>query len=100
MNLSSNLFNYFTLINLQKDRFAQKQKTHDYSKLIQGQEYVFEPLNDGLEAHMTGVGKGIKPLDYIILRCDCQLCRYQVEQIDYYAEPPNMWIALLKKVDI
>lgn len=98
MNLSSNLFNYFPLIIAPKDKLTQKKKTHDYSKFIAGQEYVFEPLNQGLEGQMTGIGKGIKPLDYIILQCGSQLCRYQVEEIDYYAEPPDMWMALLKKV--
>lgn len=99
MNLSSNLFNYFSLVNFPKDKSTQKNKTHDYSQLIPGKEYVFEPLNQGLEAQMTGIGKGIKPLDYMIVRCDAQLCRYQVVEIDYYADPSDMWMALLKKVD-
>lgn len=47
---------------------------------------------------MTGIGKGIKPGDYLILQRDSELCRYQVEEIDYYSDPPDMWMALLKKV--
>ena len=98
MSLSSNFFNYFPLVIIPKDKSTQTKKTHDYSQLIPGQEYVFEALNQGLTGQMTGIGKGIKPLDYIILRCDSQLCRYQVEEIDYYTDPPDMWIALLKQV--
>ncbi|WP_339381337.1 hypothetical protein [Brasilonema sp. UFV-L1] len=48
---------------------------------------------------MTGQGKGVKRGDYIILRDSSNACRYQVEDIDYYSEPPDMWIALLQKVD-
>ncbi|WP_246275585.1 hypothetical protein [Brasilonema bromeliae] len=48
---------------------------------------------------MTGQGTGIKRGDYIILCHSSRTCRYQVEDIDYYSEPPNMWIALLQEVD-
>ncbi|MEI2581633.1 hypothetical protein [Scytonema sp. PRP1] len=49
---------------------------------------------------MTGQGKGIKRGDYIILCNGSQSCRYQVEEIDYYSEPPDMWIALLNDVSL
>jgi len=98
MNLSFNLFNWLPLIVIPKNEPNQQQKTHDYSQCITGRDYVFESLNQGLAGQMTGVGKGIKPCDYIILRRGSELSRYQVEDIDYYADPPDMWMALLKKV--
>lgn len=98
MSLSFNFSNFFPLVSIPKVKSTQKSKTHDYSQFLQGQEYVFEPLDQGLEGQMTAIGKGIKPLDFIILRCDSQLCRYQVEEIDYYTDPPDMWIGLLKQV--
>lgn len=76
----------------------QKNKIHDYSQLVRGKDYVFEPLHGGLGGYMTAVGKGIKPCDYIILQHGCQNYRYKVEEIDYYSDPSDMWIALLKQV--
>ncbi|MBE9206608.1 hypothetical protein IQ244_08780 [Nostoc sp. LEGE 06077] len=98
MNLSFNFFNWLPLLVIPTNESQQKQKIHDYSQFITGRDYVFESINQGLEGHMTGVGKGIKPCDYIILRSESELSRYQVEEIDYYADPPEMWMALLKKV--
>lgn len=76
----------------------QKNKIHDYSQLVRGKDYVFEPLQGGMGGYMTSSGKGIKPGDYIILQYGCKHYRYQVEEIDYYADPSDMWIALLKQV--
>ncbi|MBU7582170.1 MAG: hypothetical protein KAF91_04545 [Nostoc sp. TH1S01] len=98
MSLSFNLFNWLPLLALSTNEPSQKHKTHDYSRFTTGRDYVFESLNQGLEGQMTGIGKGIKACDYIILRRGAELFRYQVEEIDYYADPPDMWMALLKKV--
>ncbi|KAF3886916.1 MULTISPECIES: hypothetical protein [Nostocales] len=78
----------------------QKNKTYDYTQYICGCDYVFEVAEGGTTGYMTGQGKGIKPGDYIILRDGSILCRYQVAEIDYYAEPPDMWMALLQKVTV
>jgi MioC protein len=73
----------------------RKPKTHDYRKLVAGQDYIFEPIEGGDQAYLTGQGKRVKRGDYLILSD-----RYQVEEIDYYANPPDMWIALLKRVTV
>lgn len=86
------------LTNLTFSQSQQKHKTHDYSQLISGKDYVFEVINEGIEGQMTGVGKGIKPLDYILLKHKSEIYQYQVEAIDYYSDPPDMWIALLKPI--
>ncbi|WP_257236967.1 hypothetical protein [Nostoc sp. 'Peltigera malacea cyanobiont' DB3992] len=49
---------------------------------------------------MTGVGKSVKACDRIILREGCESYQYQVEEIDYYSDPSDMWMALLKQVTI
>ncbi|MBW4612413.1 MAG: hypothetical protein KME21_03885 [Desmonostoc vinosum HA7617-LM4] len=77
---------------------STKNKIHDYSQFIWGSDYVFEPLNEGTEGYMTGIGKGVKPGHQIILRRGSELYKYQVEAIDYYCDPPDMWIGLLRKV--
>lgn len=73
----------------------QKQKIYDYRQLIEGQDYIFESIEGGDRAYITGQEKNIKRGDYLILS---DRFHYQVEEIDYYANPPDMWIALLKRV--
>ncbi|ARV58395.1 hypothetical protein BZZ01_06870 [Nostocales cyanobacterium HT-58-2] len=74
-------------------------QTYDYTQRISGRDYVFESVDNQEKGYMTGWGKDIKRGDYIILRNGSSAYRYQVEEIDYYCEPPDMWIALLQKVD-
>jgi hypothetical protein len=75
-----------------------KNKVHDYSQLVAGQDYILEILEEGMGAYMTATGKGVKPQDYIILQSGYQNYRYKVEAIDYYTDPSDMWMALLKQV--
>lgn len=75
-----------------------KHKTHDFTKCVPGIDYVFEVAENLTTAYMTARGKGVKPDDYIVLQINSEFCRYQVEQIDYYSNPPDMWMALIKKV--
>lgn len=82
---------------LNKTKHSQN-KTYDYTQYVGGRDYVFEPVDNQAKGYMTGQGKGIKCGDYIILYNGSKSCRYQVEEIDYYSDPPDMWIALLEKV--
>lgn len=75
-----------------------KHKTHDFTKCVAGVDYVFEVAENLTTAYMTARGKGVKLDDYIVLQINSEFCRYQVEQIDYYSNPPDMWMALIKKV--
>ncbi|MEH1974495.1 MAG: hypothetical protein V7L02_15070 [Nostoc sp.] len=72
-----------------------KNKTHNYSKLVLGSDYVFDQLNEGTGGYMTGIGKAIKSGDYIIVQHGCQVYQYEVKKIDYYLYPPEIYIALL-----
>lgn len=102
MNLSFTFLNKLTLIisPIKELKHKHKNKIHDYSQQVAGSDYVFERLNEGMIGYMTGVGKGIKPCDRIILRQGSESYQYQVEEIDYYSDPSDMWIALLKQVPI
>ncbi len=46
---------------------------------------------------MTGLGRGVKKGDRLILKRNSCLEIYQVEQIDYYANPSGTWVAQLVK---
>lgn len=90
---TSALFNFF----ITKPK-AKKQKTYDYTRQIRGQDYVFEQVENDTKGYMTGQGKGIAVGDFITLQDGAEVCCYQVEQIDYYANPSDMWTAVLKRV--
>ncbi|MEH2323948.1 MAG: hypothetical protein V7K32_10305 [Nostoc sp.] len=98
MNLSFSFLNKLALVSSPTKKLKNKNKIHDYSQQLWGIDYVFEHLNEGIIGYMTGIGRGIKPCDRIILRQDCGSYQYQVEEIDYYSDPSDMWIALLKKL--
>ncbi|MEH2057780.1 MAG: hypothetical protein V7K97_16785 [Nostoc sp.] len=100
MNLSFSFLNKLNLIISPIKELKRQKKIHDYSQQVSGSDYVFESINEGMIGYMTGVGKGIKPCDRIILRQGCESYQYQVEEIDYYSDPSDMWIALLKQVPI
>lgn len=92
-NLNIIFLSFYKFI-LKKTKHSQNH-THDYTKYFCGRDYIFEPIDNETKGYMTGQGKGIKRGDYIILCNGSKSCRYQVEEIDYYSEPPDMWIALL-----
>jgi hypothetical protein len=86
------LFNFFT----RKPKLKLYQ-THDYTHQVRD-SYVFEPIDNYAKGNMTAYGKGVKIGDRIILEDAGDTYTYQVEQIDYYLAPPDMWIALLGRV--
>jgi MioC protein len=76
----------------------RKPKTHNYTQFVWGEDYIFEPIDEGNGGYMTGYGRGIVRGDYVILSKENNAYHYQVEKIDYYSNPSDMWIALLKTV--
>lgn len=76
----------------------KQRKVHDFTRFEQGQDYVFDPI-DATQGYMTGQGKRIRRGDYILLQPRSEVEWYQVEAIDYYANPSDMWIALLLRVN-
>ncbi|MBD6615231.1 hypothetical protein FNW02_05050 [Komarekiella sp. 'clone 1'] len=98
MNVGFNFINKLVLTTSPVIELKQKNRVHDYSQFVWGSDYVFEAINGELGGYMTGQGKGIKPNDYIILQRGSKSYKYQVEEIDYYCDPPDMWMALLKQV--
>ncbi len=103
MSLSRSSINpsvfFLYLTNLVLKTLKQKKhNTHDFTECVRGSDYVFEIAEDPMKAYMTAQSKDVKCDDYIILQIGSESCRYQVEQIDYYANPSDMWMALIKKV--
>lgn len=76
-----------------------KARVYDYTRFTPGQDYVFETKEDGTTGYMTAQLSGVQSGDYIILSHDSHKRSYQVEEIDYYSEPADMWMALLRLVE-
>jgi hypothetical protein len=94
-----NWLNFFSLFNFFARKLKPKlYKTYDYTDQLSDFQYVFEPIDNYAKGYMTGYGKGVQISDRIILQHENDTYTYQVEQIDYYLNPPDMWIALLGRV--
>ncbi|MBF2073727.1 MAG: hypothetical protein IGS50_08190 [Synechococcales cyanobacterium C42_A2020_086] len=73
-------------------------RTHNYTQHLQGTHYVIEPIADDPQNQrfcMTGTGQGIRSQDYILLTEAAGCVRYRVEEINYYCDTPDFWIAQL-----
>jgi hypothetical protein len=90
--------NFLYLLDIVHLAFQKKIKTHDYTHYECGVDYMFEPVDQGASAYMTGLGKGVSQGDHIMLQNEQNTQRYKIETVDYYSSPSDMWIALLSKV--
>ena len=76
-----------------------RKKKHNFTQYDAGVDYIFEPAKaDGL-GYLISQGRSIKCGDYIVLGDSAKPHQYQVEEIDYYANPSDMWIAALKPIE-
>lgn len=76
----------------------RNKRTHRYTQNTWEQNFALEPIEEGTKNYMTGQGRGIECGDHIVLQSGSDVTRYQVEAIDYYSDPSDMWVALLIKV--
>ncbi|MAG28133.1 hypothetical protein CMI47_21630 [Candidatus Pacearchaeota archaeon] len=68
--------------------------THDYSAREWGRNYnILGTEDEGLSIRIAGWGGGISNNDYIILKNGNDTTRYQIENIEYKRDPPDMWFA-------
>ncbi|MBE9166187.1 hypothetical protein IQ238_01110 [Pleurocapsales cyanobacterium LEGE 06147] len=83
-----------------KNKLKIQPKIHDYTQYDCNHDYIFEVAERENYGYMTGQGQGINQGDYLILSSGSNTLKYQVEEIEYYSNPSDMWIALLKEVSI
>lgn len=96
--LGINFINTWALLNFLIAKLkAKKQKIYDYTGQVSGQDYVFEPIDDDTKGYMTAQGKGVAVGDFISLQNGAEVSHYQVEHIEYYSNPSDMWTAVLKR---
>lgn len=75
-------------------------KTHNYTNRAWGHDYIITKVeNGGLQISLMGWGIGIKPNDYILLVSQSSEkgtnpdTRYQIDSIEYFPDPLDMWSA-------
>ncbi len=72
-------------------------KTHDFTGDQPGIDYVFELQDSPAQGYMTSCARAIRRGDYILLQDEEGIHCYHVEKVEYYADPAEMWVALLRK---
>jgi hypothetical protein len=71
-------------------------KIHTYRNPENSTTFVLEPSKDDpLNYYMTGYGVDVKKGDFIVIEDDNSLMTYKVDCIDYYLDPPDLWMASL-----
>ena len=84
-------------LNAWAGRLQKSNNVHDY-RHQQRSDYAFELIDQGSKGHMTGQGGRIKQGDRILLCQDGQTVSYQVQSVEYYSSPSDLWTALLVNV--
>jgi hypothetical protein len=81
-------------------KLVRQARVHDYSQYQPGVDYVVEAAQEAgsLSGYLTGQGRDIQQGDYILLHWDGSLTKCRIEKIDYYINPPDMWMALIVRV--
>jgi hypothetical protein len=75
---------------------CKQYKVHAYRNPRNSTTFVLEPSKeDPLKCCMTGFGVDIKTGDFIVIEDRNLSMAYKVENIDYYLDPPDLWMALL-----
>lgn len=76
-------------------------KIHNYTQETcgYGHDYTITPIDDGLTADVMGWGRDIEEADIFLLTGPNNgVCFYQVERIEYFNDPPDMFKAHLSYV--
>lgn len=72
-------------------------KVHDLTQDDWDHSFSYDPTGREGEIYLTSQGRNVQPGDCIVIGNPSGYIDYQVREIEYYAEPPDMWIALLVK---
>ncbi|WP_299486694.1 hypothetical protein [Acaryochloris sp. IP29b_bin.137] len=74
-------------------------KTYHYSSDQFPTGFVIHALEENMNTYtMTAQGAAVQPGDFIEITQPEQNAKYQVDHIEYYSEPSDMWIAILHPI--
>lgn len=82
-----------------KIRCRRATKIHRYYSDDMGQGFIINKI-EGKPGYyyMTAYSVRVKPGDYIEIVQSNEILKYQVEYVDYYSEPSDMWIGVLHEI--
>lgn len=79
--------------------FQCPYKTHRYDVCDSPPNFVINVMENRTNYYsMTAQGPHIRPGDYIEITQPDQWVTYQVDTIEYYSVPSDMWIAVLHRL--
>jgi MioC protein len=89
----ANWINWLSRISIAKPK---PTRIYDYSQAVPGVDYVFDKLSEkDSSGYMTSQKSGVKQGEQILLTQNGTTRKYQIQELDYYSSPSDMWIALL-----
>lgn len=77
--------------------YHRAQTVHDLSHHRDGEDYVLDPVSE-TQAYLTGHAENVRPGDLLVLVHKHSVIQYRVEQIEYYSDPPHLWMALVSQL--
>lgn len=76
-------------------RHARKHRTHRYNQGQLGTEFFLETDADASVSYMTAQSSAVRLGDYIEIASPDGPLKFQVNEIEYYSDPADMWMAQL-----
>jgi hypothetical protein len=77
---------------------GRKQKVHRYENSAMSSHFCLEPIPDQGGYYMTSCRSGVQCGDRIAIIEASDSFEYQVDEINFYSDPEDMWIAKLHRV--
>ncbi|NJN38747.1 MAG: hypothetical protein HC790_08520 [Acaryochloridaceae cyanobacterium CSU_3_4] len=74
------------------------RRWHQYRWQDLNHRFVLEPAPDPSLYYMTTQKSGVAPGDYIEISGFGNSTHYQIVQLEFYCDPPDMWMATLQKI--
>jgi hypothetical protein len=82
-------------------RNDRRPKIYTFIKSSESYSLVLEAVNGfPLKYYMTAYGAGIRAGDFIVVSDRESSVTFTVENIDYYLDPPDLWIACLVQSEL
>ncbi|WP_299415623.1 hypothetical protein [Acaryochloris sp. IP29b_bin.148] len=78
--------------------FSANKRCHQYHWQDLNGQFVLEAAPDQSLYYMTTQKEGVTPGDYIEISGLGETSRYQIIQLERYSDPPDMWMATLRKL--
>ncbi len=77
---------------------AVDRRWHQYLWRDLNNQFVLEAAPDQSLYYMTTQKEGVSPGDYVEISGLGSSSRYQIIQLERYCDPPDMWMATLRKL--